>query len=395
MTPPWGPSWKPGRPRWKSGVRRPACRTDFDGTSVKVKVDELQACLLTSPLPHPLRRAVYGGQVTIHERDCLLVRARTSQGHVGFGSGTPSPNVAQLINRNLRAAVVGLNPGNLAGLRRKVFQRRPRFPGLEQAFGAVEMTLLDLQGQIAGCSLSELLGGRVRRRIRLYASGGVCLDGEESVREAGLWADSGFSACKLGLGRSPRQDLQTVRKVREACPPPWGIMVDARAWRGAHYGLEETGRLLRELASSRLEWVEEPVPLVDSATLRQLQKGCPVPLSGGGGEPSPERWLDLARTEWLDVLQLDALHLGGLGNAHRALRGLQPLGRRAAIGNVFDSAGSSGVGSVGQLFRGRPGGVDGMAGLLQRRPVRHILLCVGGADVANTPVDRTGGTDPS
>ena len=88
---------------------------------MKVKVDELQACLLTSPLPQPLRRAVYGGQVTIHKRDCLLVRARTNQGHVGFGAGPPSPNVAQLINRNLRAAVVGLNPGNLAGLRRKVF----------------------------------------------------------------------------------------------------------------------------------------------------------------------------------------------------------------------------------------------------------------------------------
>ena len=239
-----------------------------------------------------------------------------------------------MINRNLRAAVVGLNPGNLAGLRRKVFQRRPRFPGLEQAFGAVEMALLDLQGQIAGCSLSELLGGWVRRKVRLYASGGVYLDGEESVREAGLWADSGFSACKLGLGRSPRQDLQTVRKVREACPPPWGIMVDARAWRGAHYGLEETGRLLWELASSRLEWVEEPVPLEDSAALRQLKKGCPVPLSGGGGEPSPERWLNLARTEWLDVLQLEVLHLGGLNNGHRALRELQPLGCRAAIGNV-------------------------------------------------------------
>ena len=63
---------------------------------MKVKVDELQACLLTSPLPQPLRRAVYGGQVTIHKRDCLLVRARTNQGHVGFGAGPPSPNVAQL-----------------------------------------------------------------------------------------------------------------------------------------------------------------------------------------------------------------------------------------------------------------------------------------------------------
>ena len=181
---------------------------------MKVKVDELQASLLSSPLPQPLRRPVQGGQVTIYKRDCLLVRARANQGQVGYGVGTPSPNVAQLINRNLRAAVVGLNPGNLAGLRRKVFQRRPRYPGVVQAFAAVEMALLDLQGQIAGCPLSELLGGRVRGRVRIYASGGVYLDGEESVREAGLWAGSGFSACKLELGRSPRQDLQAVRELR-------------------------------------------------------------------------------------------------------------------------------------------------------------------------------------
>ena len=301
---------------------------------MKVKVDELQACLLSSPLPQPMRRPVQGGQVTIYKRDCLLVRARTNQGQVGFGVGTPSPNVAQLINRNLRAAVVGLNPGNLAGLRRKVFHRRPRYPGLVQAFAAVEMALLDLQGQIAKCSLSELLGGRARRRVRIYASGGVYLDGEESVREAGFWAGSGFSACKLELGLSPRQDMQTVRKLRDAFPAPWAIMVDARAWRGGHYGLEEIGRLLRDMASSRLEWVEEPVAPQDIGTLRRLNKDCPVPISGGGGVSSLEGWLDLARSGSQDVLQLDVLHLGGLVDGHRALREVQPLGCRVAIGRL-------------------------------------------------------------
>ena len=301
---------------------------------MKVKVDELQASLLSSPLPHPLVRPVQGGRVTIFKRDCLLVRARANQGQTGFGIGTPSPNVAQLINRNLRAAVVGLNPGNLAGLRRKVFQRRPRYPGLVQAFAAVEMALLDLQGQIAGCPLSELLGGRVRGRVRIYASGGVCLDGEESVREAALWAGSGFSACRLELGRSPRQDLQTVRELREAFPPPWGIMADARAWRGGYYGLEETAQLLREIAPSRLEWVEEPVAPDGRGALRQLLKDCRVPLAWGGGESSLEGWLDLARMDWPNLLQLDVLHLGGLVDGQRALREVQPLGRRVAIGRL-------------------------------------------------------------
>lgn len=301
---------------------------------MKVKVDDLQASLLSSPLPQPLQRPVQGGQVTIHKRDCLLVRARANQGQVGFGVGTPSPNVAQLINRNLRAAVVGLNPGNLAGLRRKVFQRRPRYPGLAQAFAAVEMALLDLQGQVAGCPVSELLGGRVRGRIGIYASGGLYLDGEESVREAGLWAGSGFSACKLELGRSPRQDLQTVRQLREAFPPPWGIMVDARAWRGGQYGLEETARLLREMAPSRPEWVEEPVAPEDRGALRRLLQDCRVPISGGGSVTTLEGWGELAGTDGLDVLQLDVLHLGGLVDGHRALQEVQPLGRRVALGRL-------------------------------------------------------------
>ncbi len=298
-----------------------------------MKVDELQAYLLTSPLPQPLRRTVYGGEVTIYKRDCLLVRARTNRGHTGYAAGTPSPNVAQLINRNLRAAVVGLNPGNLAALRKKVFERRPQYPGLVQAFGAVEMALLDLQGRIKGCPLSELIGGRMRQRVRLCASGGVYLDAEEGAREALLWANSGFSACKLEMGCSPRQDLETVRRVRQTCPRPWGIMVDARAWWKQRYGFDEVSRLLREMALSQLEWVEEPVPIEDFQAIRRLKEMCPIPISGGSAEPSVERWGNLACRGCLDVLQLDVLHLGGLTNCHRAIRALGSPDQRVAIGN--------------------------------------------------------------
>ena len=318
-----------------------------------MKVDELQAYLLTWPLPRPLRRPVYGGEVTLFKRDCLLVRARTDRGHTGYGSGTPSPNVAQLINRNLRAAVVGLNPGNLSGLRKKVFQRRPHYPGLVQAFAAIEMALLDLQGQIKSCSLSELLGGRIRQRIRLCASGGVYLDPEEGAREASLWANSGFSACKLGLGCSPSQDLETVRRIRQACPRPWGIAVDARAWWRQNYGLAEIGRLLQEMAPSHLEWVEVPVPLEDLQAIRRLKEVCPIPISGGSAEPSPEGWVDLAARGCLDILQLDVLHLGGLTNGHQAIRSLGSHGPRVAIGNQSTPLEASALAQLAACFDGQ------------------------------------------
>ena len=98
--------------------------------------------------------------------------------------------------------------------------------------------------------------------------------------------------------------------------------------------MEKTARLLREMAPSRLEWVEEPVAPDDRGALRQLLKDCPVPISGGGGESAPEEWLELAGTDRLDVLQLNALHLGGLVDGQRALREVRPLGRRVAIGGL-------------------------------------------------------------
>ena len=146
-----------------------------------MKVEDLQAYFLTSALAQALRVKVYGGEIAIYTRDCVLVRALTDQGHTGYASGTPSPNVAQLINRNLHAALVGLNPGNLSALRKKVFNRRPQHPVLVQAFGVVEIALLVLQGQIRGCPLSELLGARIRDRISLCVSMGFVLMGKNSL----------------------------------------------------------------------------------------------------------------------------------------------------------------------------------------------------------------------
>lgn len=355
-----------------------------------MKVDELQAYLLTWPLPRPLRRPVYGGEVTLFKRDCLLVRARTDRGHTGYGSGTPSPNVAQLINRNLRAAVVGLNPGNLSGLRKKVFQRRPHYPGLVQAFAAIEMALLDLQGQIKSCSLSELLGGRIRQRIRLCASGGVYLDPEEGAREASLWANSGFSACKLGLGCSPSQDLETVRRIRQACPRPWGIAVDARAWWRQNYGLDEIGRLLQEMAPSHLEWVEVPVPLEDLQAIRRVKEVCPIPISGGSAEPSLEGWVGLAARGVPGHLAVGCAPSWG---ADKRSPGHKELGISWSKGGdrqPIDSTGGVSPGSTGGLLRRTIGGLDGMAGLLEGRPFGDLRLPAGGGDFGAPSLDGSG-----
>ena len=51
-------------------------------------------------------------------------------------------------------------------------------PELAKIYCAVEIALYDLAGKARGVPVSELLGGRVRDRIRLYGSAGMYMSPE-------------------------------------------------------------------------------------------------------------------------------------------------------------------------------------------------------------------------
>src|SRR5262245_40869144 len=117
-------------------------------STVLVKVTDLQAYLLSAPLPEPFRTRIITGEWVCYKQDSLVIRIHTDQGLTGFSAGPASANLAQLINRNLKAAVVNIDPIKIETLRKKVLGRRPQFPGLAQAFGLVEAALIDLHGKI-------------------------------------------------------------------------------------------------------------------------------------------------------------------------------------------------------------------------------------------------------
>ena len=80
-----------------------------DGTAL-MKVTELQAYLLSAPLAEPFRTRIAIGEWVCYKQDCLVVRVHTDQGLSGYAAGPASANLAQLINRNLKSAVVNIDP---------------------------------------------------------------------------------------------------------------------------------------------------------------------------------------------------------------------------------------------------------------------------------------------
>jgi L-alanine-DL-glutamate epimerase-like enolase superfamily enzyme len=132
-----------------------------------VKITEVQAFLMSYPLPEPLRLPFFGGERTIVKRDAMLIRVTADNGLVGYAPGPAHERAANEIHGAIRHFLLGRDPRKWADW---VFSG-----GLEttKTYCAVEIAVMDLAARFEGCALSELIGGRKRDRIKLYGSAGM------------------------------------------------------------------------------------------------------------------------------------------------------------------------------------------------------------------------------
>src|ERR1700761_1148551 len=107
-------------------------------------------------------------------RNYHFVKITTEDGIVGyseFDEGFGSPGLGAAIER-LSTRVVGQNAMQHERIYSELFAAtRPSTGGvIAQALGAIENALLDVKGKVLGVPCYELLGGKIRDRIRVYWS---------------------------------------------------------------------------------------------------------------------------------------------------------------------------------------------------------------------------------
>src|SRR5580693_10194903 len=107
-------------------------------------------------------------------RNYHFVKVTTEDGVVGwseFDEGFGSPGVGAAIQR-LSSRVVGQNAHQHERIFAELFSAtRPAAGGVvAQALGAIENALLDAKAKLLGVPCYELLGGKIRDRIRIYWS---------------------------------------------------------------------------------------------------------------------------------------------------------------------------------------------------------------------------------
>ncbi len=299
-----------------------------------MKITSVRSFLLCYPFPDPLKLPFYGGERTIFKRDAMLVRIETDNGLVGYAPGQGSEKAHLAIETRIAPFLAGRTLADPDALRVLFMQGPGQDPALAKIYCAVEIGLFDVLGKALGVPVSELLGGRVRDRIRLYGSAGMYMSPSQYAQEAAAIANLGFPAYKMRPALGPEQDLETVRLMREAVGPDFDLMIDAHAWwrmGDRSYSLDTVERLAQEMARYRIAWLEEPWPPEDHAAYRRLKDQDYVPLASGEHEPSDDGFLDLIQNRCVDYVQMDIVCQGGYPSGRLLLTEIAREGLRFAF----------------------------------------------------------------
>ena len=285
-----------------------------------MKITSVRSFLLSYPLPEPLKLAFHGGERTILKRDAMLILVKTDKGLTGYAPGPGSEIAQRSIETTVGPFLEGRTLADPDALRVQFFDQPACGLEMRKVYCAVEVALYDLASQATGVPLSELLGGRVRDRIRLYGSAGMYMEPLQYAEEAAAIAGLGFSAYKMRPGRGPEQDLEAVRLMRKAVGPDFDLMVDAHTWwrmGDSSYSAEMVDQMAQSLAAHDPAWLEEPLPPDDHEAYLNLKEKDYFPIAGGEHEPSEERYLDLILSRSVDYVQMDVCCQGGFTMGRR------------------------------------------------------------------------------
>jgi L-alanine-DL-glutamate epimerase-like enolase superfamily enzyme len=272
----------------------------------------VRAHLLSIPLPRPIRTSIHD----IRTVDTVLVEMETDAGAVGSGYCFA---FGRHRGRALHALVTDLIPiyeGQDPRAPRAHFERAWRsinFLGHAGAaviaLSALDTACWDVAAQAADVPLVRLVGGG-RDRVPTYASSGLWLDYsiDELVAEAERFVAQGHRAMKMRLGRSAEQDVERVRRLREAIGRDVKLLADVnQGWDEAT--AIRTGRRLEEFD---LYWLEEPLAYEDHDGCARVAAVLDTPIATGEtdyGALGMKRLLD-ARAA--DILMPDLERMGGV-----------------------------------------------------------------------------------
>jgi L-alanine-DL-glutamate epimerase-like enolase superfamily enzyme len=262
-------------------------------------------------------------------QDALLVRARATGGHEGWGECEASPlaSIAALVAPMSHSACKGVQdsvlgqtletPDDICRIGDLV--RRNSFDLLQadHTLSGIDIALWDLLARRREVPVYQLLGYKRQWRKAAYASQLFQDSPQQTFEAARKVAAAGFNAAKFGWGPyglgSVEADAEQVRSAFEGFGADRRLLVDA----GTVWGTDVAAAAARlpVLRECRVGWLEEPFvsgALGAYRELAALATQANVSLAAGEGCHNVHMARHLIDYAGIDFIQIDAGRIGGI-----------------------------------------------------------------------------------
>ncbi len=237
--------------------------------------------------------------------------------------------------------VVGREPFHIEATWRDVYASgyalRPD-PTLVGVLSGIEMAMWDIVGKAVGKPVYELLGGRVRERLRsysyLYARAGR-RDRRLPRSRSGRRARGGVRRARLHRAQVRSGRRRTRRSIRASRRSPISIAASATSAQireavgsrcdllfGTHGQFTVAGaiRLARRLERFEPLWFEEPTPPEAPEEMARVARATSIPIATGERLTTKYEFARVLETGAAAILQMNLGRVGGLLEAQEDRR---------------------------------------------------------------------------
>jgi L-alanine-DL-glutamate epimerase-like enolase superfamily enzyme len=295
-----------------------------------LKITDMRYAVVVKPGPSP----------------CPIIRIDTNQGVYGLGEvrDAAGPQYAMV----LKSRLLGENPLRIDYL----FQKVAQFGGnARQAGGvcAVEMALWDIAGKVYNIPVYQMLGGKWRDGVRIYADTTESMDPAEYGRRAKERKAMGLTWMKMDLGINVLEGMpgmvmqpggmsgwekyaqpnlfiatevsdkgvdrlcEYVAAVRDNIGYDMPLSMDHLG----HIGVKSVIRLGKAYEKYNLEWIEDVIPWYYTDLLKEITTESPTPTLTGEDIYRIEDFEKLCSEHAVDKIHPDLATSGGILQTHR------------------------------------------------------------------------------
>jgi L-alanine-DL-glutamate epimerase-like enolase superfamily enzyme len=316
-------------------------RRDF----VKLGAGGLAGLVAEAALPSVLRAAADWRSLKITavepyrlQTGSLFVLVRTSEGVSGLGEVSPMNTrvLEAVVRHSLAPIVVGKNPLDVGRIWDEMLHATYKLGtagSQPEAMAGIDIALWDILGKTAGLPIHQLLGGRRKDKVRLYASigNGGQNPVADQVKKAVAAASQGYTAVKMRMEWSsratdvnPAKDWELVSTVRKELGEKLDLYYDANNGFSVATAIRLGRRFQDEL---NVLHFEEPLAQHDYAGYAEVCAALDMAVAAGEHEYTLWQFRDLIERAKVDVVQPDLVKAAGLTECVRIAHLAQAHGK--------------------------------------------------------------------